>query len=766
MKSSAFVKGFAAVCVATASVASAQTTNAIQLFPAANVRDSTQGTGYGANENVFNTTILNLNCTLPIQAKISSSPDGTGNVLVDNFITFNTVQGSPSDICLNGTVEHGDQQNCFTTGYSSKASNGGLNGQDPDLFVTTGGVPAIDVSSFLTEGPVQASIGLVDTGGELTSSTLYLVTSCTSQGVAGPGQVTGNPISSSNPTGAQLTQNFSFNTTSDQQVQFGYDLSQSHQNGNLSITDGTVPSTGDTPLDPTTFSSTYLHDTSFATANCLLHTGELYNGQPACKLFTLTCQVGTNPSQKGTLCPVSSQSDEIFQEVFDGPGFSLPDITTPNGPTFHQGIGFLETADSWTGGPCVFETSSSLAHTDCPQNILTGFSGPGVYKAGGHGQSPNSSFITVAPVPEDLTTVTVTGQQPGSWINSRGATVNFVTTPPSVSSPNNFVASPIQNLTYGVTTAPLPGSTIVADTLLANQVACPAPGSGNASATVFTPGPQVVNFPQDGQYLIHYFAQDCAGTQELKFTQTDGVWATSLYTFPVNVDTVFPVVAAGPVLSPALPSGGTYTVGENVQATYACTDDRSGIVQCGAFKYSTGTLSTGTLSSTVDTSKAGPGTFTVNAVDAAGNTTTKSVSYQVVAAAPVNIVLLKLAPLLVKSKAQMTYVITAANFSKQAASSVVITDPLPAGVTFVKASAQQLTCTKGKCSNTASCSFAGNTVSCTTPSLSLATPVLVEIVVQVQAAAKTKIKNTATVTSANPDSAPANNVSSATTVVF
>ena len=112
---------------------------------------------------------------------------------------------------------------------------------DPDKFVAAGGVPAIDVSSFLTAGAVQAQIGLVDTGSYLTSSTLYLVTNCAFNGVAGPGKVTGNPISQSNPTGQQLTQNFSFNSTNNQQVQFTYDLSEAQNAGSLSITDGTTP---------------------------------------------------------------------------------------------------------------------------------------------------------------------------------------------------------------------------------------------------------------------------------------------------------------------------------------------------------------------------------------------------------------------------------------------------------------------------------------------------------------------------------------------
>src|ERR1700753_121209 len=192
MKKSAFLQSFAAVCfAATASVVSAQTINAIQLFPAANVRTSTDGTGYGADENVFNTTILNLNCTLPIQAKISSSPDGTGNGLVDNFITFKTGQGSPTNICLNGLTENGNQVNCYNGTYSQDAAYGRLNGQDPDPLVGAGGLAPIDVHTMLSEGPVQATISLVDTGGVLTGSTLYLVTSCTSLGVAGPGKVTG-----------------------------------------------------------------------------------------------------------------------------------------------------------------------------------------------------------------------------------------------------------------------------------------------------------------------------------------------------------------------------------------------------------------------------------------------------------------------------------------------------------------------------------------------------------------------------------------------
>jgi uncharacterized repeat protein (TIGR01451 family) len=258
--------------------------------------------------------------------------------------------------------------------------------------------------------------------------------------------------------------------------------------------------------------------------------------------------------------------------------------------------------------------------------------------------------------------------------------------------------------------------------VLTNPVACPAPGGSNSpAATVYAPPSQNVSVAEDGQYLLHYFAQDCAGTEELKFTQTAGSWSTSFYTFPINVDTVAPIVLSGPTLSPAPSTNGgvanSYLIGQKVTATYRCTDDRSGIVVCGTSTYAPGTtLDTGNITSPVDTSKAGPATFTVNAVDAAGNKTTASVSYQV-AAPPVNLAVLKIAPLLVKKGGLLTYAITAFNLGKQTASAVTITDPLPANVTFVQAQAQLYPCSHGSCSNSASCMFANNTVTCTTASL-------------------------------------------------
>jgi uncharacterized repeat protein (TIGR01451 family) len=129
-------------------------------------------------------------------------------------------------------------------------------------------------------------------------------------------------------------------------------------------------------------------------------------------------------------------------------------------------------------------------------------------------------------------------------------------------------------------------------------------------------------------------------------------------------------------------------------------------------------------------------------VDAAGNMSSASVGYTV-SGAPVNLVIVKLAPLLAKQGSTFSYAITVGNLSLQTASAVSITDTLPAGVSFVSASAGQL-------ANSPKCSFAGNTVTCTTPSVTLITPVAVQITVKAVGAVGMKVTNIANVSSANP----------------
>ena len=669
------------ICCALAYSPALFAQNSIQLFGPVDVRLSQTGTGYGSNAVIFNSTTLNLTCpAAPIAAVLSSSADGAGNIIVDNNInltvTSNGNSTGPTNICVGGVngSQVGPLQNCFTQGLETLGGEGELTGQDPDNFVATGGVPPIDISQSLLPGREQVKIDLVDQGSGagfyLSSSTLYLDTNCTQGGVTGPALVSGNPIAQ-NPTPDQLNQDFSFNPVVNQQIGFTYDLTDAFAANSLTVADGTIPLVADMPLDPALYQSQYVPQTSFATSSCLIHSGELLpSGQPACKLFTLQCKVGTGATATGAQCPISALNNELFQDSFDGPAFTLPDILTPGGPTFHQGVGFLMANEAWTGGPCTFDPAANLQSLPCPQNLLSSFasgvaassnirkaasraavaaakpsalaatSSSASYLSSGRTTHPNSTFITVAQVPEDLTTVTVAGQQPGFWINSSTASVTLSSQPPNLAGTTlpgaaAFVASPIQSITYGISPAasvPNPGDSIPNDDTLSSGVVCPTQANPTGvPASVFTPDAQPISGLADGYYLLHYYAQDCAGTEELKFTQDGGGnWSTSFYTYPINVDTTAPSVASGPALSPAPSAQGTYVIGQVVTATYSCTDALSGVVRCGSQTFAAGTSSTGTLTAAVDTSSAGSKTFTVLAVDAAGNQSSASVNYQVV----------------------------------------------------------------------------------------------------------------------------------------
>ena len=644
-----------ASCLAISAPKMIAQTAGIQLFGPVDVRGS-QSNASSTSPVTFNTNTLNLSCPATPTAILSSTADGSGNVLVDNniYVTNLTNNVGPTDVCRGGVAEGDNLQDCFTSNYQGPAGAGSLDGDDPDSLVLNGGVSPIDISSFLNQNsssPQQLKIDLVDEGGYVASSSLYLITNCTSGGVNGPAMITGNTIPSTNPTPVQLDQSFNFNPVNNNQIGFAYDLSGAYSapGGTLTInTDGVNPQVADSALDPLVAYPLQVSLTSFATSMCLVHSGELLNGQPACKLFTLGCTTGNGNTAVGANCPVSSLPNEVFQDMFDGPSFTLPDIPTSYG-TFHEGMGFLMASEGWAGGPCQFDLSdpsSDLYKVPCPQNLLTSFTGPGGFTGEGQTTHPNSTFITIAQVPEDLTTVSVTDSQgnpisigPGNWTNS--SYVNLSSQPPILTGINlpgalNFVASPIKSITYGITqgtTPPAVGTTT--DTTITNPIACPAPLTSSPAATVFATGVQTLSFPADGQYLLHYYAQDCAGTKELKFinsnpdgsvnSQGTGSWSTNYYTFPINLDTAPPQVS-GPTLSPT----GPYYQGQPVTATFECTDSLSGVVSCGGQTFGSGgsgVPDTGTQTAQINTSAGG--TFTVQAVDAAGNKSSQSVTYQV-----------------------------------------------------------------------------------------------------------------------------------------
>jgi uncharacterized repeat protein (TIGR01451 family) len=107
--------------------------------------------------------------------------------------------------------------------------------------------------------------------------------------------------------------------------------------------------------------------------------------------------------------------------------------------------------------------------------------------------------------------------------------------------------------------------------------------------------------------------------------------------------------------------------------------------------------------------------------------------------------IVKTAPTGVIAGKDTTYDLLVTNHGPDTAQSVVVSDPLPAGLTFVSASS--------------GCTAAGGTVTCTLPSLAVGASTTFHITAHVSPSAKGSISNTATVTSSTPDPNPPNNTS-------
>jgi len=100
----------------------------------------------------------------------------------------------------------------------------------------------------------------------------------------------------------------------------------------------------------------------------------------------------------------------------------------------------------------------------------------------------------------------------------------------------------------------------------------------------------------------------------------------------------------------------------------------------------------------------------------------------------------------------VTYTLAVTNNGPTSASSVSVTDPLPAGSGFVSATGSGW-----------SCGFAAGVVTCTTPTLALGPAAPITLVITAPPVTKsTSVSNTATVSSATSDPVPGNNSSTAT----
>jgi hypothetical protein len=626
---------------------------AIKLFNPTFVANSNPNATL-ANPFTFGSTGVNLSCpvpseTTPITASLSSSPDGNGNVLVDNFLTL-AVNGSavgagspPGNVCRGGQSDNNGntpEADCFTAAYQTPAGASQLDGQNPDTFTNAGngvlggaagGVTPISVSGDFAAGAQKATFSLVDGGGKVASSTLFLVTNCMQAGVQSGGSLTSNPINP-NDVGS-LTPTFAFDNTAGQHIYFtaNYVNGAGNQNG-VTIQQNTIGTVTDIGIAQKDFAA-LVAGTSAAPTVCLRYTGELAaDGKTQlCKAFRLQCTNAGSSTAAGINCPQSEIRNLLYETRFDSPDF--PPGTNPIAEG--TGPGFLMGPDVWkSAADCVFTVGKTTGQL-CPQDPLTAFKGAADPDPGDTPIDCNSTFIAVLNMPLPFTETTVESADGSSWQDETTVTVEFEAHPAVLedeqrTSANGFKAAPIQSVTFGTTPAnvPVPDPTfpVPGDQTLFNTGTCPNTTPGIfETTTTFTLA--------EGRHKLHFFATDCASTEELRFQRSNDPnvnWA-KFKTVAVNIDVSKPkptIIS----LTPASPKDG-----QTVTVQFQCTDPLladgtagSGVVSCGPFHFAA-VSDTGVLTKkfTADGESGETKTFSVTATDRAGNAATVSTNYTI-----------------------------------------------------------------------------------------------------------------------------------------
>ena len=156
--------------VATWAVADAQAQNAIKLFDANPIAASPPCAGPSGcdpvrDRIVFEDTQLVLSCKANPIGILSSTPDGHGPVVVDNFVEVNG-----KNVCTGGLLSDG-VESCFNAPVFHSIGAPALESYQSVL--------PLDISHRLRRGRARVRFSLVDYGGIYANSDVWLVTSCT-----------------------------------------------------------------------------------------------------------------------------------------------------------------------------------------------------------------------------------------------------------------------------------------------------------------------------------------------------------------------------------------------------------------------------------------------------------------------------------------------------------------------------------------------------------------------------------------------------------
>jgi uncharacterized repeat protein (TIGR01451 family) len=792
---------------------------AIKIFDELDVATSTPPGLYLSNPVTYGSRTVNLSCpSTGVTGVLSNAPANSeafpGHLLEDNYLVL-SISGTPVDnggapagnVCpgplfdQNGNLQQND---CFSSFYQNNAAN--LLGQNTDAITNAnnivggpGGVPAINISSWLTFGMstngTPVSFTLLDGGGEVAGSTVFLQTNCTTPGTIQPGgSITGNPVNPNIP--SSLTPQFAFSTTPGNNVVFTADYTGTAGSENTTA----APTVTDVGIRQSAFAA-FVAGTSAAPAVCLRLNAEVdpSTHEVLCKGFLIQCTTASDSTASGSNCPQSAMDNLKFQAKFDSPDAPIPtapsysnflpdgtnangsacsNLATPPSAVCAHGTGpaLLEGPDNWvSAATCSFPSGDLLNGSACPQNPLTAFRGA---EDPGHTvttKNTNSLFVPVVNMPLPTDTVAVTGQNGNGWVNTNSVpvkiTANAAAYSPGTNNPvsNGFMPVGILTETYGTApiSSPVPdpdGGPVPGDTVKTNG-ACPT-----GAATAF-----VVNdtLPlSDGIYNLHHFPTDCANTEGLLFQpnllqlQTASAnWAS----FPI---TVIGVDHLAPTLTscdapPSPGPGGRYTSNVTIHCTvtdqgYSAGVSGSGFTPLLANSIQGSPNTVVALSTSVAAGTYNPAALTnsPNVCDLAGNCVIVPALgpfvVDLLGSADLDIAAGSLSPSTVKAGTTVTYAVIAKNYGPSTAQGVSITDILPSGATF----------SSGFILN--GFSFANctgsTTVTCPIGNLNKGGVVLAFITIKVPSASGNAVSNIS-IGSLNPDPKSADNTVTVTTKV-